>query len=92
MTVITMGSFKRDVAQIKNPSLLTALRKKIDQIETADTLHQITGLKLLCGYSTQYRIQVRTEKDSYRIGAVIRSNTIWLVRFLSRKKIYQQFP
>ena len=92
MNVFTKGTFKRDVAQIKTLSLLIALREKIDQIENAPTLHHITGLKLLRGYSTHYRIQVRTEAASFRIGAIIRGNTIRLVRFLPRHKIYKNFP
>jgi mRNA-degrading endonuclease RelE of RelBE toxin-antitoxin system len=92
MNVFAKGSFKRDVARIKTLSLLIALREKIDQIENAPTPQHITGLKLLRGYTTHYRIQVRTEVLSFRIGAVIRGNTIRLVRFLPRHKIYKQFP
>ncbi len=91
MNVMIKGTFKRDVSRVKTLSLLTALREKINQIETAPTLHSITGLKLLRDYTTHYRIQVRTEEDSFRIGATIRGNTILLVRFLSRSKIYKNF-
>ena len=72
--------------------LLIALREKIEQLEKAPDISHITGLKLLRSYKTHYRIKVITDGSSYRIGAVIRGNTIWLVHFLSRKKIYQRFP
>ena len=92
MNVLTKATFKRDVSRVKTLSLLVALREKITQVETAPALSFITGLKLLRGYTTHYRIQVRTAEDSFRIGAIIRGNNIRLVRFLPRSKIYKNFP
>ncbi len=92
MVIINNPSFKRDIDNVNNRELLVVLREKIRQIEAAPTIAHITGLKLLRGYSTHYRIHVKTGKLSNRIGAVVRGKTIWLVRFLSRKKIYQKFP
>lgn len=92
MNIMTKGTFKRDVSRVKALSLLAALREKISQIEVAPTLHHITGLKLLRGYTNHYRIQVRTGEDSFRIGAIILGNTIRLVRFLPGNKIYKKFP
>ena len=66
--------------------------EKITQIEKAKTIDNITGLKLLRTYKVHYRIKVETYCQQYRIGAVIRGKTIWLIRFLSRKKIYDLFP
>jgi hypothetical protein len=90
--VFTKGSFHRDVANVKDVSLLKALKEKIEQIEVAVSSSQVTGLKRLTGYEAHYRIYVKTNKESYRIGAIIRGNTIWLVRFLSRRKIHREFP
>lgn len=92
MNVFSKGTFHRDVAALSDVVLLVALREKIEQFEKAPDISHITGLKLLRGYETHYRIKVITDIASYRIGAVIRGNTISLVHFLSRKKIYQQFP
>ena len=92
MHVIIRGSFKKDLSRISQYDLILALNEKIRQIEAAPEFSHVTGLKLLRGYSSYFRILVRTEKHSYRIGAIIRGRTIWLVRFLSRKKIYQKFP
>ena len=92
MKIYIKGSFKRDTAHVHDAAVLFALQEKIAQVETAKNIQHITGLKLLRGYRTHYRIQVRTEKESFRIGVVIRGNNIWFVRFLSRKKIYGQFP
>jgi hypothetical protein len=92
LRIYVKGSFKRDTGHVHDAALLFALKEKIVQIETARNIQHITGLKLLQGYRTHYRIQVRTEKESFRIGAIIRGTSVWLVRFLSRKKIYGQFP
>ena len=92
MRLIIKPAFKRDTDRVANHTLLKALTEKIEQIERANTKENITGLKLLRGYSTQYRIYVKGPHYSYRIGAVIRGNTIWLVRFLPRKSIYRKFP
>ena len=92
MRVIIKPPFKRDRDKVNSMSLLEALAAKLKQIEKAQGTENITGLKQLTGYSTLYRIYVKTDRQSYRIGAIIRNNTIWLVRFLPRKKIYQRFP
>jgi len=86
LNIFIKGSFKRDTARVHDATLLIALQEKITQIETAKNIQHITSMKLLRGYRTHYRIQVRTQEESFRIGAVIRGNSIWLVRFLSRKK------
>jgi len=90
--IIIKRSFKRDRDKVSNTDLLQELVSKLEQIERAKSHANITGLKPMIGYATMYRIYVKAGKQSYRIGAIIRGNTIWLVRFLSRKKIYGQFP
>jgi len=92
MNLLFKPKFRRDVEKVNNRALLIALQEKLQQIRNASTPSQITGLKLLRSYRSHYRILVKTEKHSYRIGAVIRNDTIWLVRFLSRKTIYLEFP
>jgi hypothetical protein len=92
MNVIYYPRFKRDIGKVNHRDLLIALREKIQQIEVASDQTNITGLKLLRGYSTHYRIQVKSERHSFRIGAIIRGRNIWLIRFLSRKAIYKEFP
>lgn len=92
MKIHFRGSFKRDVDKVRDLSLLIVLREKINQIEIPSSPQHVTGLKLLRGYRSHYRIRIITGNHSYRIGAVVRANTIWLVRFLPRKKIYKNFP
>ena len=59
MNIIYHPSFKRDIDKVNHRDLLLALREKIQQIEVAPGQAHITGLKLLRGYSTHYRIQAR---------------------------------
>jgi len=92
MNIVFKPKFRRDVDKISNRELLIALQDKISLIKNAADSSHITGLKLLRGYTNHYRIIVKTEKLSYRIGAVIRKETISFVRFLPRKIIYREFP
>ena len=92
MKVIFKPKFRRDVDKINNRELLLALQEKIRQVKNAKTQTQIIGVKLLRGYIRHYRIIVKTEKQNYRIGAVIRGEKIWMVRFLPRKTVYLEFP
>ena len=92
MKLIIKPQFRHDRDRTNNVALLEALADKLEQIENAKTVENIIGIKPLKGYTTHYRIYVKTVRHSYRIGAIVRGNTIWLVRFLSRNKIYQRFP
>ena len=92
MKIIFKPKFRRDTEKISNIELLLALQEKINQVKKAEDITHITGLKLLRAYTNHYRIIVKTEKESYRIGAIIRGTKIWLVRFLPRKTVYQKFP
>ena len=92
MKIIVKGSFDRDIDKARSKELRTALDNKILQIEKARNLSQVTGVKLLEGYSHHYRIIVKSGDHSYRIGAIIRNETVWLVRFLPRRMVYKAFP
>ncbi len=92
MIVIVKGSFDRDTDKIRSKNLKQELTGKLLQIEKAKDISQITGLKLLRGYTHHYRIYVNTDKLKYRIGAAIRGDKIWLIRFLKRKVVYSKFP
>ena len=92
MKIIPKGSFDRDVAKVRNKELRVALDNKIAQIEKAKNITNVTGVILLEGYSHHYRIIVKSKNHSYRIGAIIRGETVWLVRFLPRRIIYKSFP
>ncbi|HLG34289.1 MAG TPA: hypothetical protein VI757_05360 [Bacteroidia bacterium] len=78
MKVTVKGSFDRDIDKLSSRELRLTLDAKITQIEKARDASHITGLKLLDGYTHHYRILVKTGKLTYRIGAIIRGENIWL--------------
>jgi mRNA interferase RelE/StbE len=92
MKLIVKPGFVRDIDRVHDKELKITLDSKITQIEKAKSTEHITGLKLLRTYQVHYRIKVETKKHKYRIGAIIRKETIWLVRFCPRKRIYLEFP
>jgi hypothetical protein len=55
MKIIAKGTFDRDIDKVHSKELRLALDSKITQIERARNLSQITGVKLLEGYSHHYR-------------------------------------
>jgi len=51
-------------------------------------LLEIDGLKKLKGEQEAYRLRI----GEYRLGFLLRSGDVVLVRFLDRKNIYRYFP
>ena len=83
------GQFDRDI-DINNRKVLAKVGEVIRNVEEAENSSQINGLKKLRKYKTQYRIKVA---DDYRIGAIIRGNIVWFVRFGHRNLFYKKlFP
>ena len=52
MNLIIKPPFKRDRDKVSSTELLKELAYKLEQIESAPSLHNITGLKALTGYAT----------------------------------------
>lgn len=71
MKIIIKTSFNRDVKKIKDKCIIFTLIQKIEQIEDAKSLENIAEIKLLRGYPTYYRIKVKADTKSYRIGAIV---------------------
>ena len=90
MKVIVKGTFRRDYLG-KGKEIRTALDEKIIQIERAKGSSQITGMILLEGFTHYYRIKVDFKKKQYRIIAVIRDNTVYLLYFIQRRIAYKKF-
>jgi len=92
MKIIVKGSFDRDLDVISERELNMALAEKISQIKIARNIDHVTGFKILKGYTNHGRIVVNTARLRYRMGVILRGDTIWLVRFLARKVVYRIFP
>lgn len=81
-------SFEKDTDRIKNKTLLRKIADCIEEIQKADHIQDIKNIKKLKGGSTYYRIRI----GDYRIGTIVKSNTITFIRFLHRKEVYKYFP
>jgi mRNA interferase RelE/StbE len=82
------SSFAKDIRGIKNKEILARIKETIEQIEKAESLHDIRNLKKLKGGSNYYRIRV----GEYRIGLTIEGEEATFVRCLNRREIYRNFP
>ena len=84
------SSFLKDIRSIKDKTLLFRLEQFILAVETADNLSAIPNLKKLKGQKSQF--YYRSRIGNYRVGIIIRQDTVVFVRFLNRKEIYRYFP
>jgi mRNA interferase RelE/StbE len=80
--------FTKDLAAIKNKSLLKRVRSAVETVEKAESLDQIHGLKKLKGGGGYYRLRI----GDYRIGLALEHGKVIFVRFINRKEIYRYFP
>lgn len=88
MKVEFRKSFVKDLERMTVKSLKQRVKHTIDQVEQAETLHQIGDIKKLRGSEGYYRIRI----GDYRIGLAAKAGTVVFVRFLHRKDIYRYFP
>ena len=84
------SSFLKDIRSIKDKTLLFRLEQFILAVETADNLSAIPNLKKLKGQKNNF--YYRSRIGNYRVGIIIRQDTVVFVRFLNRKEIYRYFP
>lgn len=82
------GQFNRDI-DIDNSKVLIAVRDAIVNVKKARKVSEIHNMKKLKKYSVYYRIKIA---ENYRIGMIIRKNTVWFIRFGHRNTFYKYFP
>jgi len=82
-------SFQRDLKSLrKSREMLGRIREKIQDVEEADALEDLPGIKKLSAGDDFYRIRV----GDYRIGLAIEDGLVVFVRCLHRREIYRHFP
>ncbi|MEK6615964.1 MAG: type II toxin-antitoxin system RelE/ParE family toxin [Bacteroidota bacterium] len=89
MELIVKGTFDRDISSYTNQYLLEQVQKSFENIKKAKSISQIQNLVKLSEYKIFYRIQIAAD---YRIGIIIRKDTVWAIRFGHRNTIYKYFP
>jgi mRNA interferase RelE/StbE len=80
--------FVRDFRKLKSKALAKAILGCIEQVSNASTIHDIENLKKLTGYKDAYRIRT----GDFRIGVIVREETVIFAAFAHRKEIYKKFP
>ena len=83
-------SFLRDIRAVKDKKQRSRLKQFLLKVEKADNLSQISNLKKLKGQNKNFYYRYRI--GDYRVGLIIKENTVVFVRFLNRKEIYRYFP
>ncbi len=89
MELSAKGSFYRDLSLITSRDLKKLVKEKLLQIQNANRISQISNLKKLKQYSVCYRIKIA---EDYRIGIIIRSKKVTVIRFGHRNNFYNKFP
>jgi mRNA interferase RelE/StbE len=81
-------SFTKDLAGVKDKSLLRRVKATIEAVEKAEFLDQINGLKKLKGGGNYYRLRI----GDFRVGLSVEADKVIFVRVINRKDIYKYFP
>jgi mRNA interferase RelE/StbE len=82
-------SFERSLDRIRDQSLFSRIEKSILNIEKADKIEDIPGIKKLSGYKSYYRIRI----GDYRLGfEKIDPKKVRIIIIAHRKDIYKTFP
>jgi len=88
MKVIFLAKFSKDLNKLKNVKARNSIKTAILEVEQAESIKNISGLKRLKGEKGAYRLRV----GNYRIGLYIHGETVEMARVAHRKDIYDIFP
>ena len=88
MKLLIDKSFEKDIHKIADQKLLNAIADCIEEMQLKSKLSEFVNCKKLSGSKNCYRIRI----GDYRLGFIFENNTIELVRFLHRSKMYDFFP
>lgn len=88
MKLLFEKKFLKEVSNLNDAKLQTAIEEIINESERAQNTSQIKNIKKLKGFKNAYRIRV----GEYRIGILVEKSTIIFVRFMHRKEVYKYFP
>ena len=88
MKVEFSAKFSKDLDSIKKESTKQAILATIEELEQAENLSELRGLKKLVGHSSAFRIRI----GDYRLGFFFEKDGVLLGRIAHRKDIYSLFP
>ncbi len=88
MKLLIDKSFEKDIHKIADKKLLNSIADCIEEMQLKSKLSELVNCEKLSGSKNCYRIRI----GNYRLGFIFENNTIELVRFLHRSKMYDLFP
>lgn len=81
-------SFLKDLEGVSDKRLRRRVKVAIEEVEKAESLQQINGLKKLKGGENFYRLRI----GDFRVGMALEVGRVIFVRLANRKDIYRHFP
>ncbi len=88
MRVESTPAFRRDLRRVISRNTQSRVQEKIEEMETASTLFEVSNVRRLTGEGRHYRIRI----GDYRLGITLEGEAVVLRRFLPRGEIYRYFP
>lgn len=79
--------FKKDATKL-SPNIKNAVSQLVIEVQKAQSLESIVGIKKLKGYKSYFRVRI----GDYRVGLYIENDVVIFSRALHRKDIYKYFP
>ena len=88
MEVEYTAGFTRDIRRTRSSELHRRVLRKIEEMEEASSLNEVTDVRMMRGEGQYYRVRI----GDYRLGFTLEGNVVTLLRFLHRREIYRYFP
>lgn len=88
MNLKSKESFEKELLKINDKNLLNRIAHKVLKILLAGSISDISNLTEIKGAKDYFRLRI----GDYRLGIIIKENSIIFVRCLHRKDIYKYFP
>ena len=88
MEVEYSAGFTRDLRRIRSSDIRQRALRKIEEIEEASAITQVTHVVRMTGGGSYYRVRI----GDYRLGITVQGNMVTMLRFLHRRDIYRFFP
>jgi mRNA interferase RelE/StbE len=88
LTVRFKASFAKDLRALKDKTLLEQIKELIVNIESAQSLAEVSNVKKLHGGGGFYRVRI----GDYRVGLATEEEVVVFVRVLHRREVYRYFP
>ena len=82
------SAFNGDMKRIRSSQVRRRVASKIEELEAASSLAEVSGVIRMTGWERHYRIRV----GDYRIGIEMDGDVVVLHRVTHRREFYRHFP